>query len=183
MTVDTRVFTADELFQLPDDGSRYELVEGELRKMSPAGADHSAIALLIAARILSHAEQHRLGGRVYGADAGFVVSRNPDTVLAPDAAYVSPERAVGSPRFFPGPPDLAVEVVSPSDRFSEVVAKTRAYLRAGTRAVVIVEPASRLVQVHRASGVTNVTDTLTIDDLLPGWPMTLDDIFATNLPA
>ncbi|HYC89869.1 MAG TPA: Uma2 family endonuclease [Thermoanaerobaculia bacterium] len=179
MTVDTRVFTADELFELPDDGSRYELVEGELRKMSPSGADHSAITLLIAARILSHVEHHRLGGRVYGADAGFVVSRNPDTVLAPDAAYVSPERVVGSPRFFPRPPDLAVEVVSPSDRFSEVVVKTRTYLRAGTRAVVIVDPASRLVQVHRTSGVTDITETLTLDDLLPGWSMTLDDIFTT----
>jgi Uma2 family endonuclease len=179
MTVDTRIFTADELLRLPDDGSRYELVEGELRKMSPSGADHSAIALLIAARILTHVEQNRLGGRVYGADAGFVVSRNPDTVLAPDAAYVSRERVVDSPRFFPGPPDLAVEVISPSDSYSEVHEKKDCYLEAGTRAVVIVDPRRFVVHVHRTSGPTDVIDTLTLDDILPGWSMTFDDIFTT----
>jgi Uma2 family endonuclease len=177
MTVDTRVFTADELLRLPDDGSRYELVEGELRKVSPAGADHSFIAMMIATRMMSYVEQAKLGGRVYGADCGFLISRNPDSVLSPDCAYVVPSRVVSTAQFFPGPPDVAVEVVSPSDRFREVLTKTRTYLLAGTRAVVIVEPASRIVQVHRTSGVTEVTHTL--DDVLPGWSMPLDDIFTT----
>ena len=175
MTVDVRIFTADELLRLPDDGSRYELVEGELRKISPSNSDNSAIAVLIAHRILTYIEQHGLRGRVYGADGGFFLGRNPDTVVAPDVAYVGPERVVASPHFFPGPPDVAFEVNS----FSEVEEKKDRYLAAGTRAVVLVDPRRNLVKVHRTSGVTNVTDTLTLDDVLPGWSMTLEDIFTT----
>jgi Uma2 family endonuclease len=178
MTVDTRVFTADELFELPDDGSRYELVEGELRRMSPAGAKHGAIIARILVRLGSHAEARGLG-QVYSSETGFVLSRNPDTVLQPDVGYVRRERAVENDEFFPGPPDIAFEVISPSDRYTEVDEKKDRYLSAGTLVVVIVNPRSRKVQVHRVSGSTNVTDTLTIDDLLPGWSMSLDDIFTT----
>jgi Uma2 family endonuclease len=179
MTVDTRAFTADELFQLPDDGSRYELVEGELRKMSPTGADHSSIAAWIVGSLVAYLRQHNIRGRVYTEGAGFVISRNPDTVLAPDVGYVMPERVVGSRRFFPGFPDLAVEVLSPNDSYSEVREKKDRYLKAGTRAVVIVDPRRFTVEVHRASGAMDVTDALTVEDLLPGWSMTLDDIFTT----
>ena len=178
MTVDARVLTADELLQLPDDGARYELVEGELRKMSLAGADHSAIAAWIAASLIAYIKQHNVRGRVYGADGGFLLSRDPDTVLAPDAAYVRPERVITTSHFFPGPPDLAIEVISPSDLYSEVEDKKARYLAAGTLAVVVVNPRMRKVHVYRPSGVTVVTDTLTLDDILPGWSITLDDIFA-----
>ncbi|HYC89399.1 MAG TPA: Uma2 family endonuclease [Thermoanaerobaculia bacterium] len=178
MTVDTRIFTADELLRLPDDGWRYELVEGELRRMSPAGAKHGAIIARILVRLGSHVEAHGLG-QVYSSDTGFVLARNPDTVLAPDVGYVGRERVVENDEFFPGPPDVAFEVISPSDRYTEVEEKKDRYLSAGTPAVVVVDPRRLEVQVHRTSGVTNVTDTLTIDDLLPGWSMTLDDIFTT----
>lgn len=179
MTVDVRIFTADELLGLPDDGSRYELVEGELKPVSPAGYEHGLIVNRINARLFAFAEQHRVG-QVPASETGFVVARNPDTVLSPDVSFVRAERAVDTRGFFPGPPDLAVEVVSPSDRFSDVLAKTRTYLRAGTVAVVIVEPASRIVQVHRTSGVTNVTDTLALEDVLPGWSMSLEDMFRVS---
>jgi Uma2 family endonuclease len=179
MTVDTRVFTADELLQLPDDGSRYELVEGELRKMSPTGADYSAIALWIGANLVGYLKQHNIRGRAYGADGGFVMSRKPDTVFSPDVGYVVPERVISSTRFFPGYPDLAIEVVSSSDSYSEVLEKKDHYLNAGTRVVVIVDPRRSMVQVYRTSGLTNVTDVLTVDDVVPGWSMTLDDIFTT----
>ena len=178
MSVDTRIFTADDLLRLPDDGSRYELVEGEFRKMSPAGADHSAVALWIASSIVGHLKQKGLGGRVYGADTGFVLSRDPDTVVAPDAAYVVPERVVSTPKYFPGAPDVAIEVISPNDSFSEVEEKKDRYLAAGTRAVVIVDPRRFTVHVFRTSGLTKVTDALTLDEI-PGWSMTLDDIFTT----
>ena len=177
MSVDTRAFTADDLLQLPDDGSRYELVEGELRKMSPAGYEHGLIVNRISARLFTYVEERRLG-QVPASETGFTLARNPDTVVAPDVAFVRAERAAADRGFFAGAPDLAIEVVSPSDRFSEVAAKTRAYLRAGTRAVVIVDPASRIVQVHRASGVTDVTDVLAIDEVVPGWSITMDEIFA-----
>jgi Uma2 family endonuclease len=178
MTVDTRIFTADELFELPDDGSRYELVEGELRRMSPAGAKHGAIIARILVRLGSHVEARGLG-QVYSSETGFVLARNPDTVLQPDVGYVRRERAVETDEFFPGPPDVAVEVISPSDRYTEVDEKKDRYLQAGTLAVIVVDPRRNIVRVHRASGVTNVTGTLTVDDVIPGWSMSLDDIFTT----
>lgn len=181
MTVDTRPFTADELLRLPDDGFRYELVEGELRKMSPAGGKHGRIALRIALRLATHVEQHQLG-IVYSSDTGFILSRSPDTVRAPDVAFDRAERAVDTAGYLPGPPDLAIEVLSPSDLYSEVVQKTSEYLQAGTRAVVVVDPWKRVVRIHRPAGAetitTTVTDVLAVDDVVPGWKMSLDDIFS-----
>ncbi len=181
MTVDTRPFTADELLRLPDDGSRYELVEGELRKMSPAGGKHGRIGARILARLLTYVEQHNLGV-VYGADTGFILSRSPDTVRAPDVAFDRAERAVDTDGYLPGAPDLAIEVISPSDLYTEVVQKTNQYLRAGTRAVVVVDPRKQIVQVHRPSGAatitTTVTEVLAVDDVVLGWEMPLDDIFS-----
>ena len=176
MTIDARLLTADELLRLPDDGFRHELVRGELRKMSPAGARHSRIAVRIAARLLAYVEQHRLGA-VYGADGGFILSRNPDTVRAPDVSFVRAERVLDTAGFMPGAPDLAVEVISPSDLYSEVDAKTLEYLRAGTRAVVIVEPEKRTVRVHRASGSVLVEDVLSVDEVVPGWTLPLSELF------
>ena len=177
MTADSRVLTADELFRLPNDGWRYELVEGELRRMSPAGYEHGLIVNRISARLFTYVERHRLG-QVPAAETGFTISRNPDTVLAPDVAFVRAERAADTRGFFAGAPDVAIEVVSPSDRSSEVAAKMRAYLRAGTHAVVIVDPQVRIVEVHRASGRTAVTGVLTLEEELPGWSIPLDEIFA-----
>ncbi|HVG25671.1 MAG TPA: Uma2 family endonuclease [Thermoanaerobaculia bacterium] len=176
MTVDARVVSAEELLDLPDDGWRYELVEGELRKMSPAGGDHGALALRIAIRFGSYVEQHCLG-QAYSSQTGFVVSRDPDTVLEPDLAFVRAERVVRTPGFIPGPPDVAFEVVSPSDRYTELAQKIDRYLRAGTNVVVMVDPCRLSVTVHSLAGVTSVSDTLTLPDAVPGWSMTLDDIF------
>ena len=176
MSVDARVFTADELLQLPDDGSRYELVRGELRKMSPAGGRHSQIAARIVARLLVYVEEHQLGA-VYGADGGFVLSRNPDTLRVPDGSFVRAERFVDTPAFVAGAPDLAVEVISPSDLYSEVAWKTDEYLRAGTRAVILVDPEKRTVRVSRASGTVLIDDVLTVEEVIPGWRMSVAEIF------
>ncbi|MGZ8868456.1 MAG: Uma2 family endonuclease, partial [Thermoanaerobaculia bacterium] len=86
MTVDARLFTADELLRLPEDGCRFELVEGELKKMSPAGGRHGRIAHRISLRLGAYVEQHELGV-VYSSDTGFLLSRTPDTVRAPDVAF------------------------------------------------------------------------------------------------
>ncbi len=181
MTVDTRVFTADELLHLPEDGCRHELVEGELRKMSPAGGKHGRIGARIAARLLTYAEQHKLGV-VYSSDTGFLLSRSPDTVRAPDVAFNRTERAVETDGYLPSAPDLAIEVVSPSDPYTEVVQKTTEYLRAGSLAVVVVDPWKRVVRIHRARATetitTTVTEVLEIDDVVPGWRLPLDDIFS-----
>jgi Uma2 family endonuclease len=106
--------TAEQLLEMPDDGYRYELIDGELRQMSPTGTRHAEISAVIARILGNHVTAHRLG-KVLTSDPGFILRRGPDTVRAPDVAFIARERvAGGSPRsYFPGPPDLAVEVISP----------------------------------------------------------------------
>ena len=175
MTIST-LMSADELLRLPPDGWRYELVRGELRKMSPSGEEHGFVALNIGASLKDHVKQHSLG-RAYGAETGFRISRDPDTVLAPDAAYVRAERVAPTRKYFEGPPDAAFEVVSPNDTYAEVQEKTAEWLRGGCRVVVVVDPKSKTVRVHRADGSSDVTDVLVIDDVIPGWKVALREIF------
>lgn len=170
------LMTADELLRLPDDGWRYELVRGELKKMSPSGARHGRVAANLIASLMNHVKRNRLGV-VYASEVGFRLSRNPDTVRAPDAAFVRAERAVDTAGFFDGPPDVAFEVVSPSDRYSEVEDKTLEWLRAGVRVVIVADPSTRSIRVHRTSGGVNVSDTVEIDDVIPGWRISLADAF------
>jgi Uma2 family endonuclease len=177
MTVDTRLMTADELLRMPDDGFRYELVQGELRKMSPAGEEHGDVVHQIAMRLGYHVAERKLG-KVYASDTGFMISRNPDTVRAPDVSFIRAERVVRTKHFIPLAPDLAIEVISPSDSYSAVTRKKDEYLRAGTPAVVIVDPDRKLVEIHRPTGVIMVKDVLSVDDVVPGWQLPLSEIFA-----
>ncbi|HEY0371908.1 MAG TPA: Uma2 family endonuclease [Thermoanaerobaculia bacterium] len=179
MTV-TTLHTAEELLRMPDDGNRYELVEGELKRMSPAGWQHGVIAGRIARHLGNYVDDHQLGETAI-AETGFVLQRGPDTVRCPDVSFVSTERLIETDGFLPGAPDLAVEIMSPSDRVSEVSFKTSQYLHAGTRAVVVVDPAKRIMYVNRASGSDVVTQTATdileVDEVVPGWKMPLSEIF------
>ncbi len=106
--------TADELLQLPSSGWRYELVGGELRKLSPSGARHGRVAAEIVWSLMAQMKRQRTGA-IYCLETGFRISRQPDTVRAPDAAFVRSERVTDSAGFFEGPPDAAFEVVSPGD--------------------------------------------------------------------
>jgi Uma2 family endonuclease len=122
MSTATRTTTADELFMMPHDGFRYELVKGELIKVSPTGGKHGILTLRLGAALIQHIEANNLG-EAFGAETGFILSRNPDTVRAPDVAFVSRERIPPGDfpeKFWPGAPDLAVEVLSPSDTLYEV---------------------------------------------------------------
>ncbi|HSY47704.1 MAG TPA: Uma2 family endonuclease [Thermoanaerobaculia bacterium] len=175
MTVVT-LLTADELLQLPDDGWRYELVRGELRKMSPSGARHGRVAAEIVGSLIAHMKRNRIGA-VYSSETGFRISRQPDTVRAPDAAFVRSERVTEAAGFFEGPPDAAFEVISPGDTYSEIEEKTRDWLRAGVKAVVVVDPRTRTVRVHRMDGARNVEDIIEIDDVIPGWRLSLAELF------
>lgn len=175
MTV-TSQMTADELLRMPDDGSRYEVVRGELRKMSPAGNRHTIIGIRIAASLFTHVHANALG-EVTGADGGYWITRNPDTVLAPDVGFIRRERAVITDRFFDGPPDLAVEVISPSDTYTEVEDRTQEWLQAGTRAVVVVNPRRNPVRVHRSGVSEALADALAVDDVILGWRMPLSEVF------
>lgn len=174
--IGSALMTADELFLLPDDGWKYELVRGELRKMSPAGADHGSIGADIITSLGAHVKKHRLG-KVYNSDTGFRISRNPDTVRAPDTAFVSAARAVPTHKYFEGAPDVAVEVVSPGDTYTEIEDKTRDWLRAGVLAVVIVDPAAKSARIERRGRGTPVVDAIEIADVIPGWRLPLAELF------
>jgi len=173
--------TAEELLELPDDGMRHELVEGELRTVTPAGFEHGRVALRVGARILDHVEHHGLG-EVLAAETGFVLGRAPDTVRAPDVAFVAAERVPdgGGWGFGELAPDLVVEVVSPWDRASEVSAKAAMWLDAGVRLVWVVDPQARLATVHHPGGQDTVLredGVLDGEGVLPGFRLSLASIF------
>lgn len=176
------VVTADELLNMPDDGYRYELVRGELRKMAPSGARHSAIGMTVGLSLGNHVTANKLG-TVFGADGGFLLERDPDTVRAPDVGFVRRERmeTVGLvDGYWPGAPDLAVEVISPSDLYTEVAEKVEEWLKAGTNMVVVVDPRRRVATVHRPGrepATLTEGEVLDGDDVVPGWRMAVSDIF------
>ena len=178
-----RTMTAEELFRLPHDGWRYALFRGELQRMTPAGFLHGMVIVNVTFPLAHHVKTHGLGA-VCGAETGFVLARNPDTVLAPDVAFVRRERipASGPPAaFWEGAPDLAVEVTSPGDTGPEVAAKVASWLSAGTRVVWVVDPRRGAVTIHEP-GVTPrrlvAPEVLDGAPLLPAFRLPLADIFA-----
>jgi len=182
MSAQKTLLTAEELLRLPGTGYRYELVKGELIKMPPAGAEHGGVSIKIASRLNVYVEAHKLGA-VFAAETGFWLRRDPDTVRAPDAAFLTQERLSEGrlPKgYFEGAPDLVVEVVSPNDTASEVQAKVEDWLRAGARLVWVVYPESRSVTVFRSwDDVRMLTsaDTLTGDPVLPGFTCPVQEPF------
>jgi Uma2 family endonuclease len=180
MVTTRTITTAQQLLEAGDIG-RCELVRGHLIMMTPASSEHGRIIARLTVRLGSFAERHRLGA-VFGAETGFLIERRPDTVRAPDVAFVKASRLPGPKRgWFEGAPDLAVEVVSPDDRASELVAKAQMWLDAGAAIVWLVDPQTQMVTVYRPGGVAQVlrhTDVLTGHDLLPGFSVQIADIFA-----
>ena len=182
MTTATTLMTAAELLAMPDDGfHRYELVKGELITMAPAGGEHGAIGIKAAIRIGNFIEANDLGV-VFNADTGFIIESDPDTVRAPDVSFVRKERIPtdGIPKgFIPGAPDLAVEVISPSDSYTEVAEKVAQLLEAGTQLVVLIDPRTRTVALHHQGGaIDRLTEanTLTLGDVLPGFECSIAEL-------
>lgn len=181
MSVATHAMTAEDLMRLPEDGFRYELVQGEIRKMTPAGAPHGQSAMEIGWRLAQYVRTNNLGA-VFAAETGFEIARNPATVRAPDVAFVSRERipSSGVPQgYWQGAPDLAVEVVSPGDSYVGVEDKVLDWLQAGTRMVIVVNPDKRVVSVYRALKAVVLTenDVLSGEDVVPGWSVAVKDLF------
>jgi len=177
----TTLMTAEDLLALPDDGYTYELVEGELRQMPPTSGEHSRVELYIAFWLMSFVYRNRLG-KVYGSDAGFRLKRSPDTVLCPDTSFVRTERVPQDDRtgIMELPPDLAVEVVSPSNTINDMDDKVGVYLAAGTSLVWVVRPRHRQVTVYTSVGHARIlgdTDVLDGGDVLPGFTLPVVDVF------
>ncbi|MCC6124668.1 MAG: Uma2 family endonuclease [Pirellulales bacterium] len=175
-----KIMTADEYLALGDIGPS-ALIQGELVLMSPTGYNHGWIANNIGIALGIFVKSKKLG-RVSSSEAGFYIARNPDTVRAPDVAFVRAERIPpgGQKKFFEGPPDLAVEVLSPDDRSSEVNAKIRDWLQAGCVQVWVVDPQTESVMVYRSPrdiAVFAEQDILTAPELLPGFSLPVAEIF------
>src|SRR6266545_2853554 len=179
--ITTAPLTADDLWKLPRDGQRRELVKGELRTMPPAGFDHGAVGINLSTPLDQHVRAHQLGV-VVAAETGFLLARDPDTVRGADLAFVRRERipATGRPRsYWPGAPDLAVEVVSPNDTVFEVEEKVDEWLTAGTRLVWVVNPRRRTVTVYRAQtevAVLAADGFLDGQDVVPGFRCRVADL-------
>jgi Uma2 family endonuclease len=183
MTLTGKQMTVEELWRLPDDGMRHELIDGELKTMAPNGREHGRVAMRFGARLNGFVEQHELG-EVWAAETGFVLARAPDVVRAPDVAFVRRERlgAGGAETgYFPGAPDLAVEVVSPNDRAGDIEAKVATWLEHGTRLVIVVYPRTRSARVHRPGELPrelSEADSIEGGDVVPGWVLPLRELFA-----
>ena len=182
MTTVDQITTAGELERMPDDGCRYELVRGELRKMPPAGDEHGDIAGTLSGFLLMHVRPNKLG-KVYAAETGFKLATDPDTVRAPNVAFIRQERidAMGRIRGFrSGAPDLVAEIISPNDVYAEVEEKVADWLDAGVRMVVVVNPRQRTVTVYRSRSdilVLREGDVLKGGDVVPGWALRVGELF------
>ena len=182
------LLTAEDLARMPDDAWRYELVHGRLVRMPPAGFDHGSIALDLATAVNTFVREHDLG-RVVAAETGFLVSRpgEPDTVLAPDMAFVSSSRIppAGSREggaFARLAPDLVAEIASPGQSRRSLNAKARTWIDCGVRLVWVLWPDSQQIDVWEA-GRQDPVKTLERDarldggDVLPGFSLQLSRLW------
>src|SRR5512134_3738109 len=165
--------TADELREVRIPDKRVELVRGVLVVREPAGLPHGRVAMELARLLANHVATHGLG-RVYAAETGFTLACRPDTVRAPDIAFVLRGRlADPEPTGFPDlAPDLVVEVLSPDDRPGEVLAKVADWLSAGTRRVWVIDAARRVARSYNDDGTERIItadETLDGEDGVPGF--------------
>jgi Uma2 family endonuclease len=179
MVAIAQTVTAQQLFEMPDQ-ERFELVQGELVPMSPPGFDHGCIVLDVAAALREFVQAGKLG--MVAVEAGFCVSHDPDTVRSPDVAFVRAARIPpgGVRAFFQGAPDLAVEVISPSDRASEVISKAQDWLQSGCTVVWVIDPETKTVTAYSNGPQTlflSARDTLTCEALLPGFRLPIAQVF------
>ena len=173
------ITTAEQLLRAGDIGP-CELIRGELRMMNAAGGQHGRITAQLSFLLSTHIVPKCLG-TCYAAETGFILSRDPDTVRAPDFAFIAAGRAATPERgFMPGAPDLAVEVLSPDDRPGYVREKVAEWLEAGTRAVWIVDPRKRTVVVHEPAQPPlelGESDTIRGGAVLPGLELPVSAVF------
>ena len=180
--LDARLLTIEEFERLPDDGWRMELVRGQVVREPPGGFEHGDVAFEIGLLLRSFVKEHGLG-KVVGTDSGFVLFDEPPTVRAPDVAFVREDRLdFDRTRFAPLAPDLAVEVLSPSNTMSEIHDKVLDYLDAGSLLVWVVDPQSRTVTVYRSrEEIRLIAADGEIDgaDVLPGFRCQVTELFGS----
>ncbi len=178
------ITTAKELLSLDEPGVCHELVRGELRRMTPAGHWHGDVEILLSEVLSRHVRVNRLG-KVYPSDAGFLLTRNPDTVLVPDLAFVQNERLpeACTRGYVPGAPDLAVEVRSPDDSRRQLHRKALSWLRHGARMVWVIDPVATNATVYRSKDDVREIDEggyLLGGEVVPGFRVRLRRLFPTR---
>ena len=174
--------TADDLLAMPDDGYRYEVIDGELFRMPPASEEHSEIGLAFGSLLRAYVRPQKLG-RAYGADVGYQLEDDPLIILSPDASFVRAERLPKGrdrSRYLHLAPDIAVEVASPGDRRHRVTDKVRRWKHYGVPLVVVVWPRTRTLDLHRLDGAAitlGESDELAAEDILPGFRFRISELF------
>lgn len=177
--VQDKLMTAEELFNLADDGRNYELIEGILIEMAPPGGEHGVVPTNATALLAPYLKRTKAGLLV--TETGFLVQRNPDVVRSADLAFVSRaslEQEPLHPKYRVTPPDLAVEVVSPNDLPKDVRGKVTEWLAAGSREVWVFVPKTIILTKYQPGGVHQryeAQDTFT-SDLFPGWRCTVEEL-------
>lgn len=176
------LMTAEQLFELSPDLMRADLIEGKLHEYPYYGCRDGLLAGEIAFRLAEFADANNLG-RVGGSGGGFILQRNPDTVLTPAAVFLSTEllARTGIPTFFfPGPPDLAVEIVAPDDGSKDFQRNIKLWLAAGTKLVWLVDGNLRRATIYRP-GRSPITlseeECLAGEDIVPGFRCRLGSLF------
>jgi Uma2 family endonuclease len=174
--------TAEEVERISIPGKVTELIRGRLIVREPPGTHHGAIAANLTYYLADFVRRHG-SGAIFAQDTGFKIASDPDTVRAPDVAFVARERvgAIGERGYAELAPDLLAEVLSPDDRPAEVLAKVADWLAAGTRLVWVVDPQRRAARVYRQDGslsVIGTDDSLEGEDVLPGFTCALKDVLA-----
>jgi Uma2 family endonuclease len=176
----TRLVTAAELLQMPRE-VRCELVRGTVRTMSPAGQRHGWLGQRLSRAIDAWVHSRGLGD-YYGSEVGYWIERDPDTVLAPDGSFVRAERLRDRRQsgYIEGAPDLAIEILSPTDRRKKAAEKCRMWIATGASMAVLVDPDRRTATVFTAGGDRELCsdDALMFGDLIPGLAIPLRDLFA-----
>ena len=177
-----KLVTADELLEMDSRDIKGELIRGVFCEKMSAKVKHGQVAISLGSFLFTHVRPRRLG-RVIGTDAGVLLERNPDTVREPDIGFISAERLpleADIPGYLEVIPDLVTEIISPSDRPTQIHDKTRMWLSYGVRIVWEVYPERREVRVHRLGQpytVLGEDDTLDGGDVLPGFSIPVRDIF------
>ena len=174
------LLTAEQLERFPRDDRRYELVRGRIVPMTPVYFEHGRVVTNVLLRLTLHLRERRLGVAV--TEAGFILATNPDTVRAPDIAFVRQDRVPSRDQrgFFKGPPDAAMEVLSPDDRPAEIRDKIAGYLGSGVPLVVIIDPAKRTATSYRTDGTVTAAagdEPLDVTDVIADFRCTLREFF------
>ena len=181
--IDSKVLTDEEFMALPDDGDRYEVIDGELVNVGNSGMEHGNIGIFLGGLIEIFVRQHKLG---VACDSSTAFKMKGGNKRSPDISFVSKERLVGLKRlpkgFFDGAPDLVVEIISPDNTFEEIHNKIEEYFESGTRLLWVIHPDERYVLVYHSPQPDRLLrgdDVLDGEDVILNFQVAVSELFIT----